>query len=193
MYGLYIHVQSIHLNQDVIGSNDKIRVSITTVPEENKQAFVIEAKKMDNIHHFFTVNITDQTKKIIIVFRKKSFILNDPIIASTILHSDQFPNFQDKSKNTEIKLIDIYEPLQHSHQEKSIYSNNQRRNLGRMEIQLSLEEAFPVNNNQNSQQRNPIRNSKRKGNSKISADANQNENIYQNQNDMLFVDNGVYN
>lgn len=193
MYGLYIHVQSIHLNQDVIGSNDKIRVSITTVPEENKQAFVIEAKKMDNIHHFFTVNITDQTKKIIIVFRKKSFILNDPIIASTILHSDQFPNFQDKSKNTEIKLIDIYDPLQHSHQEKSIYSNNQRRNLGRMEIQLSLEEAFPVNNNQNSQQRNPIRNSKRKGNSKTSADANQNENIYQNQNDMFFVDNGVYN
>lgn len=193
MYGLYIHVQSIHLNQDVIGSNDKIRVSITTVPEENKQAFVIEAKKMDNMHHFFTVNITDQTKKIIIVFRKKSFILNDPIIASTILHSDQFPNFQDKSKNTEIKLIDIYDPLQHSHQEKSIYSNNQRRNLGRMEIQLSLEEAFPVNNNQNSQQRNPIRNSKRKGNSKTSADANQNENIYQNQNDMFFVDNGVYN
>ncbi|KAK8839547.1 hypothetical protein M9Y10_031906 [Tritrichomonas musculus] len=193
MYGLYIHVQSIHLNQDVIGSNDKIRVSITTVPEENKQAFVIEAKKMDNIHHFFTVNITDQTKKIIIVFRKKSFILNDPIIASTILHSDQFPNFQDKSKNTEIKLIDIYDPLQHSHQEKSIYSNNQRRNLGRMEIQLSLEEAFPVNNNQNSQQRNPIRNSKRKGNSKTSADTNQNENIYQNQNDMFFVDNGVYN
>lgn len=186
-------MQSIHLNQDVIGSNDKIRVSITTVPEENKQAFVIEAKKVDNMHHFFTVNITDQTKKIIIVFRKKSFILNDPIIASTILHSDQFPNFQDKSKNTEIKLIDIYDPLQHSHQEKSIYSNNQRRNLGRMEIQLSLEEAFPVNNNQNSQQRNPIRNSKRKGNSKTSADANQNENIYQNQNDMFFVDNGVYN
>ena len=85
MYGLNIHLKSFKLNPKLASGNDKIRVSITTLPEKNKEAFVTEARQMNFVHHFFTINVTDQTQKIIFVFRKIEFF-DDPIIASTIVH-----------------------------------------------------------------------------------------------------------
>lgn len=140
MYGLNIHLFSFKLFANNVHPNDKIRVSITSIPEENKQAFIIEAKKINDIHHFFTLNITDKTKKIIFVFRKKSIIQNDPIIASTIIHRDEMPISCFDSKNTELKQISIYEPISGKNNNANFLEN--RQVLGQMQIQMSLQEAF---------------------------------------------------
>ena len=84
MIGLNIHLKSFKLNPSIINENEKVRVSITTLPDQNKEAFVIEAKQMFCVHHFFTVNVSDKTEKIVFVFRKKG-IFDDPIIASDTL------------------------------------------------------------------------------------------------------------
>ena len=47
-YGLDIHLESFYLNRNIIQANDKVRVSITTIPEENKEAFVVDADKTGN-------------------------------------------------------------------------------------------------------------------------------------------------
>lgn len=135
MYGLNIDLQSFKLNPNLIKENNKVRVSITTFPEENKQAVIIDAKKMNYIHHFFKENITNETKKIMFVFRKKSFINNDPIIASSMIDSKNLPLPCNKN-NTEIKTIYLYEPLRNG--------NKNRRILGEMQVQFTLTEPFPV-------------------------------------------------
>ena len=129
MYGLNIDLQSFKLNPNLIKENNKVRVSITTFPEENKQAVIIDAKKMNYIHHFFKENITNETKKIMFVFRKKSFINNDPIIASSMIDSKNLPLPCNKN-NTEIKTIYLYEPLRNG--------NKNRRILGEMQVQFTL-------------------------------------------------------
>lgn len=63
MYGLNIHLESFYLNHNLIQQNDKIRVSITTIPEEHKESFIVDANKINEIHHFFTVNVSKYTKE----------------------------------------------------------------------------------------------------------------------------------
>lgn len=140
MLGLNIHLKSFKLNPGIINGNDKVRVSITTLPEQNKEAFVIEAKQMFCVHHFFTVNITEKTEKIIFVFRKKGFF-EDPIIASKTISSSELPK-SNENKNTEMKTYEIYEPLQNEQNRRK--SNENRRVFGEMKIQFSLTTAFPT-------------------------------------------------
>ena len=73
MLGLNIHLKSFKLNQSIINENDKVRVSITTLPEQNKEAFITEAKQMLYVHHFFTVNISDKTDKRISIIKAKQY------------------------------------------------------------------------------------------------------------------------
>lgn len=188
MHGLNIHLQSFHLNNDIIRPNDKICVSITTIPEDSKQAFVVEALKMDNVHHFFTINVNKYTEKIIFVFRKKSFIQNDPIIASTIIHSDNFPKSKDETNNTEIKSINIFEPLSKIHDRKDQVKNANRKIVGQMEIQFSFEDEFPIMNISNKYQTSTSIH--KNGYSKVKSSYN-NENQIQNNNDIIFIDNGI--
>lgn len=142
MYGLNIHLFSFNLYINDIRPNDKIRVSITSLPEEKKQAFIIDAKEVNDIHHFFNINITDKTQKIIFVFRKKSFLHSDPIIASTIVGADKLPKMRNSSANTEIKQINIFEPVARSNN-NNYNLNESRKVIGQMQIQMSLENAFP--------------------------------------------------
>lgn len=152
MYGLNIHLKSFKLNQKIISGNDKVRVSITTFPENNKEAFITEGKQMSFVHHFFTVNITDQTDKIVIVFRRHGFF-DDPIFGSTTISCKDFATKD--YENVEMKTMNIYEPLQSK--------GKKRRSIGEMEIQFSLTSAFPTfktnnknnkNNKNNNQQNN---------------------------------------
>ena len=140
MIGLNIHLKSFKLNPSIFNANDKIRVSITTFPDGNKEAFVTEAKQMKCVHHFFTVNITEKTERIIFVFRKVGFFEN-PIIASTIVSSYDFP--KSKSSYIDTKSINIYEPIQNSSKDKK------RKVFGEMQIELSLTTAFPTFNTKN--------------------------------------------
>lgn len=186
MFGLNIHLQSFHLNYNLIGPSDKVRVSITTIPEDSKQAFIIEGKKMNNVHHFFTINISKRTERIIFVFRKKSFFQNDPIIASTIIHSNEFPKSKDDTTNTQLKNLAIYEPLSKLHDRKDQFKSANRKIVGQMEIQFSLEDAFPIANYDTQYQTSKSLNGQK--NSKITHSIN-NENQIQN-NDIVFIDNG---
>ena len=122
--------------------NDKIRVSITTVPDERKEAFVIEANKSNNIHHFFTVNVSNQTQRIIFVFRKVTFFGSNHIMASTVIPMSDLPQSENDKNNTEMKTLKIYEPYQHMN--NNVYAIKNRRVFGEMEIQFTPTEKFPL-------------------------------------------------
>ena len=134
MYGLNIHLKSFKLNPNIASGNDKVRVSITTFPEHNKEAFVTEAKQMFCVHHFFTVNVSEKTEKIVFVFRKKG-IFEDSIIASTTIFSKDI-SLTKRNNQTEMMEFKIYEPVQNGHKDRSVY--------GEMQVQFSLTTAFPT-------------------------------------------------
>ena len=70
--GLNIHLLSFLLPNKLIHESDSVRVSVTTIPEENKQHFKIKGKKICSSNHVFSLNITNKTDRIVIVFRKKT-------------------------------------------------------------------------------------------------------------------------
>ena len=107
MYGLNINLQSFRFNPNLINPENYIRVSITTVPDDTKQYFIISASKIQSTHHSFSANITTKTRKIIFVFRKKNAFKNDPIIASVIVHSDEFP-IPNAAQNIELIFLNLY-------------------------------------------------------------------------------------
>ena len=87
MLSLNIQMQSFELQKGIVQDNDTIRVSVTTLPSGEKQAFSFEAKKMQTTRPFFSLKINEKTEKILIALRKKSFSEKDPIIASTDMKS----------------------------------------------------------------------------------------------------------
>ncbi|KAK8845870.1 hypothetical protein M9Y10_020796 [Tritrichomonas musculus] len=152
LIGLNIHLLTFRLPDKLIHDSESVRVSITTIPEENKQHFTIKGKKMNSSNHVFSLNITDKTDKIVMVFRKKTVLGDNPIIASTTLHLKKFVNLPlekitSGSKMTDVKILDIYYPLQkqiHEEQQVSFQSKEdikkqmKRKILGQMEVQLSF-------------------------------------------------------
>ena len=140
MLSLNIFMQSFELAQGIVQDNDSIRVSVTTLPGEQKQAFTLEAKKMNTSRPFFSVNINDKTEKLLIVIRKKSFSQKDPIIASTVLNRDQFPTKFNDNTNTELKTIKLLEPVQQASKKNTKSSN--RKSVGQIDLQFSLSQDF---------------------------------------------------
>lgn len=146
--GLNIHLFSFTLPYDLISQNDIVRVSITTLPEGNKQHFEIEAKKMNKCNHSFLINVTNETKKIIVVFRKKDEKTKNPIIASTIIHSHSFPKisqniyqFLTGTLDNDIKTVKIYEPVQ---KQNAKQENMNRMVIGKMKVHLSFGNPYPT-------------------------------------------------
>lgn len=163
VYGLNIHLYAFQLNHDLLHNNEKIRVSITTLPEEKKQHFRINPKYINNINHSFSVNITKKTKKIVFVFRRKNFLRNDPIIASTIITDDEIPKSIGDTNNTELKTIFIFEPLSKIRKENREFGkcytsknniNSNRRIVGQMNIQFQLTDPFPEQEYHNKSKKN---------------------------------------
>ena len=72
MHLLTICFQSINFNKDIIREDDKIRVSIISFPCNNKQTFIIDPKKMNEINIFLDFDIDDQFKKIVFIFEKRA-------------------------------------------------------------------------------------------------------------------------
>lgn len=166
-YGLNMRLISFDLPRNIAKGSDNIRVSITTMPEENKQHFSIQARHMKNANLNFLVNVKlpseelpddfvfSGTEKIIVVFRKQSTFWGSPIIASTMISSKEFPkNFTDP---IQVKTFNIYEPVQRNaknHEDNSFIGTYQkqhpehkcinRRIIGRMQVELSLTEAVPL-------------------------------------------------
>ncbi|KAK8852971.1 hypothetical protein M9Y10_017968 [Tritrichomonas musculus] len=153
--GLNIHLISFSLLNDLVNDGDEIRVGITTIPEEKKQHFYIKKEKMCCSNYVFALNITNQTSKILFVFRKRDQSSNEPIIASTVVCTSDFPKMLNKINlmetgiiNTGIKEINIYDPIQ-KHNIEIINKNYKRAVIGKMRIQLSFSTPYPENNRQN--------------------------------------------
>lgn len=140
MLSLNIHMQSFELAKNIVQNEDTIRVSVTTLPGEQKQAFSFDAKKMQTVHPFFSVKVNEKTEKILIVLRKKSFSEKDPIVASTVIQKGSFPTEFNNIANTELKTINLLEPLQHSGKKGS---KSDRKVVGKFEVQFSLQQELP--------------------------------------------------
>lgn len=147
--GLKIHLYSFNLPRGLINDNDTIRVSITTLPEQNKQNFEVAFRKIHNCNHDFTVNVTSETKKILFVFRKIDSQLKNPIIASTIIHSNHFPKisqniykFLTGTATNHVKNVKIFEPVQK--QKETTQKVTNRRQIGEMKVQLFFTSPYPT-------------------------------------------------
>ncbi|KAK8898372.1 hypothetical protein M9Y10_000657 [Tritrichomonas musculus] len=153
LFGLNLRVLSFELPRSLIKDNDQVRVSVTTIPEENKQAFTISARQMKDSRITFCVNVNIQrddipndlvfttTEKIIVVFRKKSLFAHDPIIASTSIHVKDLP--KNLSQPAEIKMVNIYEPkkqLEKKNNYQKEITEKDRKVIGRMQVEMSLTE-----------------------------------------------------
>lgn len=181
--GLKIDLLSFSLPKRIVKDKDEIRVSITTVPDGNKQNFSMQMNDIGYIDHVFEVNITNLTKKIIVVFRKKTLFSKNAIIASTIIHSGDFPKFPQNydivdlhSTKTDIKILNIYEPYQQprktKHEKHSEFFDEQlqyaeapddrknRKIIGEMQVQFSLTNPFTKVKAAESKKGNTKRNSK---------------------------------
>lgn len=142
MLSLNIQIKSMDFAKGIFHDKDTLRVSVTTLPGEQKQNFKFEAKKLHEVNPYFSVIVNENTEKIVIVFRKKNFSENNPIFASTVLQKSDFP----KSMISEIKTIKIYEPKQQVPNSKPRKSG-ERKILGQMEMALSLTEVKVCNIN----------------------------------------------
>ncbi|KAK8840396.1 hypothetical protein M9Y10_030957 [Tritrichomonas musculus] len=186
LYGLTIHLLSFQLNDNLIHNNDKIRVSITTIPEEKKQNFIIDPKDIGDAHKYFTVNISDQTKKILFIFRRKSILQADPIIASTIIRREQFPSMKSSKESKTITLFEKISKKKKENVEDEIDSNlnKSKKSVGQMNVQLELADPFP-------EQELNTRSAKRKGRNSFKGgyanlnlnDENMDANICHNENE----------
>lgn len=145
MLSLNIKLNCIRFSQSVVNPEDTIRVSITTLPDSQKEAFTFDIKDIQTVQPSFTIKFNKNTKKIIIVFRKKSFFSNGQIFASTCIKTDDIKLYSEISNDCH-NIIDLFEPIQHSSENENLEIKKLRRIVGNMEIFFSLKEYFPVKN-----------------------------------------------
>lgn len=151
--GLGIGFISFDLPEQLVRDNDEVRVSVTTIPDDFKQTFVIHANDMSNIQQLLTLNISSITTKLNIVFRRKSLFENDPIIASAAIDADSFPKHKidmESLKDSGLKEItmlkfDIYEPIQglNGSLRNTGLAEVQRTVIGHLNVKLFSTDAFP--------------------------------------------------
>lgn len=168
MLSLNIDMFSLELKKNIIQNDDTIRISITALPERSKKNITFEAPYLKKVRPSFSVNINEKTEKILIVFRKKKFSDNDPILGSIVIPKGEFPTNFDDIANTELKLIDLLEPLQHL-TDKCV----NRKIIGRFYIQFSLSYViYNIRNVFNNTITNDNNNDNEKENNKIDINYN---------------------
>ena len=160
-FGLNLHILSFQLPSNLIKDNDDLKISITTIPEENKQVITTPVRKIKDSGITFGVNInipkeiipndfiTLKTEKIVVIFRRKSFFYNDPIIASSVIHFKDLP--KNRSIQEQNKTINIYDPISKMEVNsmnimyQNANSKKQKNVIGKMEIQMTLTDPFHLN------------------------------------------------
>lgn len=143
MLGLNIKLHSFEFFGNLVNDNDNIRVSITTLPDGQKQAFTFNMKKINSTTASFTIKFNESVQKIVFVFRKQNILSDDHIIASTVIQSEEFPKLFSKVDNISVQKLDIYEPIQHaSNKNNNNVKPQNRKVFGRMIAQFSLLEKF---------------------------------------------------
>lgn len=189
--GLNIHILSFYLKNAFLKENDDVRVSFTTFPEKIKQHFCVKARKMNLTNHVFSLNITNETKGILIVFRRKNLFLNDPIIGCFTIKTMDLPTIPQDidamssfSVSSDVKKLKIYEPVIRKEGEKPPISKPQV--VGQINIQYTItkpyvfKEKYHKNNNKSSKNNNmkdKSCNKKNISNEKIGKMSNTNEKL----------------
>lgn len=161
LFGLNLHLLSFRLHPSLYKESDDIRISITTMPEENKQAFIFSARKNKDFDMKFGVNVTipqekipegfisTSTEKIIVVFRRKSYFQGDPIIASTVISAKDFPkNLSEPEVSMRYNLYEM--PKDHVNNDHNKKNNNNKRSskknerdiIGQIDVKMSLTDPF---------------------------------------------------
>ncbi|OHS96891.1 hypothetical protein TRFO_01983 [Tritrichomonas foetus] len=103
MTRLHITVQSITFPEGYVKKNDDIRISYTSYPTHQKDNFTFSAKDLGSINkHWVLDNTSAKIEKISFIIRRKSFILNDPIIGVFCLRTCNIPT--DYAKDIEDNL-----------------------------------------------------------------------------------------
>ena len=64
-------MQSINLSKDIISENDTIRMSITTLPDEQRQVQTINIRELKHKHPVFKIKMNDKIERFIVVFRRR--------------------------------------------------------------------------------------------------------------------------
>lgn len=144
MYPLNIQLQSIEFFNGIVQESDSIRVSLTTFPDEQKLNTSVEVKNLKTDFPCFTVNISDKTEKILLVFRKKYLVQRDPIIASTVITFNDFPKLTHNSTNNVVKTFDLLEPRKKMANKQN--SEATRKIVGRAEVKLELLDEIQIMN-----------------------------------------------
>lgn len=130
MLNLNINIESIELSNELLSSNDKVRISITTLPDNQKHAEIFDSKKLNFIRPSFKIEYKNTIKKLLIVFRKKNYFDGDPIIATAVIYTENLTNIFKEQKNFDTKKVILYES-----------SKNQVRNVvGQIEVNFFITE-----------------------------------------------------
>lgn len=141
MYKLNINLKSIDFAKGMIPKLDKINISVSSFPNMSTDSYTLDVKDMKNIDHVFSVKVTNETQKIIIIFEKKNFIQNYNTIASTFIDSEDIPRKLNDLSNVDFKSVNIFEPFSYGKIGKYSMSAN-RKILGKLTIQLSLQDPY---------------------------------------------------
>lgn len=89
---IYVRVLQMTDDLSVLKPSDKVRINITSFPDNVKQDYVFPAKEKFSINHEWTLdNKWGRTCKFLITIRKKSFIESDPIIGQYTVKMDKIP------------------------------------------------------------------------------------------------------
>lgn len=144
VHGLDIHLCSFELDKK-IHNRDDINVSVSIIPDGKIQYFYIDGNNFRNNQHSFTVNITDKTEKIVMLFKKKNVLLDDSYIGYAYIGKNDFQ----KSKNSEIQSIPIYNRHLNRRFRKQHKNQNQfdKDISGHINVQFSIMEPFPERKN----------------------------------------------
>ena len=55
MFGLNIYLDSIKFKDELIDENSRIKVSVATVPDKNKQSILIDSRDLENIQNLMMI------------------------------------------------------------------------------------------------------------------------------------------
>ena len=178
MLSLNIDVQCIELRSELISVNDKIRVSITTIPDNQKQAQIFEAKKLNFVRPSFKIRFNEATKKILIVIRKKNYFEGDPIIASTTIHTYNISNIFKERNSNDQKRVNLYESIKNTNNNPQFAQSNQTLDIiGHIDINFSVNEDKSIFSNKKNNKENKKYNDLSKMNS------------FKKENEYLLLDN----
>lgn len=141
-HGLDIHLCSYELNKK-IHNHDDINVSVSIIPDGKIQYFYIDGNNFRHNQHSFTVNITDKTEKIVMLFKKRNILIEDSYIGYAYIDKK---DFQKKTEIQEIPIINKFNKNVAKRNKKHL-QNEDKNVAGHIKVQFEIMDPFPERKN----------------------------------------------